>query len=97
MSGRTSNYEHFCKVEAEELNCGNPKDFYLAECVTYNCNKELQTRCEVSCAKGEPTNEFVQCSIKKGKVSWKPETLSCKAEEGNNFNIFTFQNQKIFD
>ena len=79
---QTSQFEHFCKVEVEELKCGDPAEFYLAQGLQFNCNKELQTRCEVSCDNGEASSEFVQCTIKKGRVNWKPSSLQCKAVEG---------------
>ena len=82
LDARTNKFEHFCKVEVEELKCGDPAQFYLAQGLQFNCNKELQTRCEVSCANGEASSKFVQCNIKKGRVSWKPSSLQCKAVEG---------------
>ena len=82
LEGRTNQFDHFCKVEVEELKCGDPAQFYLAQGLQFNCNKELQTRCEVSCANGEASSEFVQCTIKKGRVNWKPSSLQCRAVEG---------------
>merc|ERR1711892_1279387 len=58
LTGRTNNYDHFCKVEIDELKCGDPVQYYLAQALPFNCNKELQTRCEVACMTGEASNEF---------------------------------------
>ena len=75
-----------CAIAAEDLQCGSPVDFYKSSPnIEFNCNKELETGCEVSCRNGfDPTADLVKCSLKNGQVTWAPKTIACKKPQNNS-------------
>jgi len=69
-----------CAVKVEELTCGNPREFYTAPNLDFECDdKKLETSCFVDCVNGDiPTSTRAQCFISSGQVRWSPSTLSCR-------------------
>ena len=76
--------DHFCEVKAEDVKCGTPEDYFKQSEVLFNCNKELMTRCEVTCKEGVSSTDFVQCDINKKNVTWFPRLITCDAKERKN-------------
>jgi hypothetical protein len=72
-----------CDVKVEDLKCGAPVDFYKSSPnIEYNCNKELEATCEVTCKNGfESTSTDVKCAISAGKISWSPPAIGCRKPE----------------
>ena len=77
--------DHFCEVKAEDVKCGLPEEYFKqsAADVVFNCNKELMTRCEVTCKQdgAVSSTDFVQCDINKKNVSWFPRLITCDAKQ----------------
>lgn len=69
-----------CAVKVEELTCGDPREFYTAPNLDFECDdKKLETSCLVDCVNGDsPTSTRAQCLISSGQVRWSPSTLSCR-------------------
>lgn len=74
-----------CDIKIEDLKCGAPVEFYKSSPnIEYNCNKELEATCEVSCKNGfHPTSDQVKCTLDQGKISWSPATIMCKRPESD--------------